>query len=317
MKTSRDQGHAHGRRVAKLEAVPPDARVGYIGVLATGREGDAVGHDEAVGDNTHSAGLLVESPHLPRHADVGAEVVGQAVGGVGEVDLAVIRVDGQVVERVELAAVEVVEDGYPGQLKVGQVAQLELTRRLVRLAAGVEDDESGRDLGALALGGKEELALVLNGTVGVGDHGAVLHKGHLDLADGVAFGLDGIGLFERDLVDGGRLVETGAGIGVTGILDKPHFILGLVPHDGLVENGVLGRLGNQGEGGVGTNDVEELVIIDVEGLLGETGGGVVGGNPGGLPGVSGVIRAIGAGCGSRCLRCWRCTPRRSVPSGVH
>jgi hypothetical protein len=100
-------------------------------VLAAGRKRDAcsgqrsrtassdagagltVGHDEAVGHNTNRARLLVEAIHLPRQTDFGAEVVGETVAGVGEVDLVVAGVDDDVVERVELAAMVVVEEGCP------------------------------------------------------------------------------------------------------------------------------------------------------------------------------------------------------------
>lgn len=119
-------------------------------------------------------------------------------------------------------------------------------------------------------------------TVGVGDRGAVLGQLDLDLADGIALVLDSVGLLERDLVEDGRLVGAGAGVGRTRVLGEPHLVLGLVPHDGLVEDGVLGRLADQGEGGVGADDGEELVIVHVEGLLEEAGGREVGGNPGGL-----------------------------------
>lgn len=126
------RGGLHRRGVGELEAVAPHARVGDVGVLAAGRKGDAcngqrssaawtnvgvgltVGHDEAVSHNSNGARRLVETVHLPRQTDGGAEVVGETVAGVGEVDLVVAGVDGHVVERVELAAEEVVEEGCPG-----------------------------------------------------------------------------------------------------------------------------------------------------------------------------------------------------------
>jgi len=66
-------------------------------------------HDKTVSCNLHRTRLVIVPPHLRLHTDGRTEVVGQTIGGIGKVDLKVPRVDGQVVERVELTTKEVVE----------------------------------------------------------------------------------------------------------------------------------------------------------------------------------------------------------------
>ena len=124
----------------------PDAGIRHIRILAAGRESDSIRHGKSIGSHRHGAGAVVVPVDLGRHAGSRAEVVGLAVGRVGEVDVEVSGVDGHIVERVELASEEVVEQN-------GGVVRLNR----------VHDDQRGLLLGTLALSGEENLALVLVG----------------------------------------------------------------------------------------------------------------------------------------------------------
>ena len=69
-----------------------------------------VRHVEAVCCYPHCPGSFIEPPHLLWHPRRGPEVLVIPVCGIGKIDLAVARVDGGVVERVELAAKDIVQN---------------------------------------------------------------------------------------------------------------------------------------------------------------------------------------------------------------
>jgi len=228
----------------------PDTSVGDINVLAARREGDAIGHGKPIRSNSYQTTFVVIPVHLVLQPRSRAEVVGLAIGRIGEIHVEVLGVNRKIVERVELPAKIVVQDH----------------RHVIRLN-GVHDKEPGGDLGTLSLCCKEDLPLVLDGAVGVGNLRGCWDLGDLDLADGIAGVLDGFGLFESNLEDGGGLVQACAGVWGTGVLDKENLVLAFVPNYRLVEDGVLWGLGDDGEGWLGADDAEKLVVVDVEGLL--------------------------------------------------
>lgn len=96
--------------VAAVEA-EGDARVGDVGALAVGGEGEAVGQGKVVGDDADGARFKVVAVDLVAQAGDGAEILEVAVECVREVDLGVFGADDNIVEGVELAAKVVVDDG--------------------------------------------------------------------------------------------------------------------------------------------------------------------------------------------------------------
>lgn len=76
------------------------------------------------------------------------------------------------------------------------------------------------------------------------------HMRNRNFANRISGVLDVIGLLERDFVHSRALVQTGSGIGIPCVLHEKGLILGLIPDYGLVEDGVLGGLGEDGEGWV-------------------------------------------------------------------
>lgn len=77
-----------------------------------------------------------------------------------------------------------------------------------------------------------------------------------------------------------------------------------------MEDGILGCLGEGGEGRVVADNGEKLIVIDVEGLLQESLAGVVLGSPWGLMYVSSALDA----CRKReSLRCWHCSRQLEAP----
>ena len=74
--------------------------------------GLTVGQSEVVSDNSDSAGLKVVPVYLVAQAGRRAEVLQEAVKGIGKVQFSVARVYVDVVERVELATEIVVEENW-------------------------------------------------------------------------------------------------------------------------------------------------------------------------------------------------------------
>lgn len=74
-----------------------------------------IGQSEVVGDDLNSAGLEVVAVDLVAQAGRRAEVLQEAIEGIGEVQLFVTGVDDNVVERVELATEVVVEQNWNHQ----------------------------------------------------------------------------------------------------------------------------------------------------------------------------------------------------------
>jgi hypothetical protein len=140
---------------------------------------------------------------------------------------------------------------------------------------GVHEVEGGGDVVALALAGEDDVSPVVCAAIGV-DH---LGVGGVDDGDGglvEGAGADLLGIGEGDLLDDGGLVQAGTGGGGSGVLDEEDLVLGGVPDDGLVEDGVRLGGGDEGQGGVLADDIVELIVVDVErlggeGLLGDAG----------------------------------------------
>lgn len=69
-----------------------------------------IGQSEVVSDDCDSAALKVVAVDLVAQAGRRAEVLQEAVEGIGEVQFSITRVDDNIVERVELATKIVVEE---------------------------------------------------------------------------------------------------------------------------------------------------------------------------------------------------------------
>lgn len=124
------------RRIRR--SIPVDKiRVRDIYDLLARREADAVGAAEAVGHDTDVAAAGVEAVDLLRQLRGRAEALLVAVDGVGEPEAAV-RVDDDVVGRVEGAAVVVVEQGGGAVRPLG--FHVDEAARLVQRALGAEED---------------------------------------------------------------------------------------------------------------------------------------------------------------------------------
>jgi hypothetical protein len=122
-------------------------------------------HVESICPNSHFPGSLVEPPHLLWHPWRRPEILHIPVGWICKVNLAVSWVDGEVVERVELPAEEVVQDHYSRGLSP-DIPQWS-TAGMSRLTCGVvrsfrvHEPHRSSDTIPLALAKKQELVFVV------------------------------------------------------------------------------------------------------------------------------------------------------------
>lgn len=234
----------------RARAVAVDVvRVSDVERVFVRSKGDAVGAAEAVGDDADVTRARVEAVDVLGQLRLGPEALLVAVDGVGEPDAAV-RVDDDVVGRVEGSAVVVVEEGSS----------------LVR-ALGFHVDETA-GLAQRALCAEDETVAVVSPAVG-----HVVALGAADLVAGeVAWGE------ELDFGDDDGLVVSGdsVGRGVGNLIrgDEECVCRG-VEDAGFVEVGGP-RVGDEaGECRGRAEEVEEGIMVDEEraGLQGAGGEG--------------------------------------------
>ncbi len=248
--------------------MPPDTGVADVGILAARRESNAlfttfckhnhthntclfgatsyttlgrrscrlrtVRHRKSIRGHSNGSRLVVVTVHLGLHAGSGTEVVRFTVGRVCEVDVQVVGVNAEVIQRVELPSKVVIQENC-GNYEVSAdkfsifsvVYARGLASGIVRLNR-VHDDE-GRSLAwALSLGRVENLAFVLSCsfmqhlvshpcssgylrwfqllhmlTIRVRDLRIRRNLCYFDFAHRIPRILDGICLLERNLEDGG------------------------------------------------------------------------------------------------------------------
>lgn len=75
-----------------------------------------IGRHKPIGGDSQSSSDRVQAIDLVRQARHGAEVLPEAVQGVGKVDVLVTRVDGHVVEGVELSTKVVVYKNWESMI---------------------------------------------------------------------------------------------------------------------------------------------------------------------------------------------------------
>lgn len=97
------------REVAAVEA-KRDTGVGHVGLVAIGRDGDAVGKGEVVSNDGDGARLKVVAIDLIPKTGNGTEVLEVTVESVGKVEISILGTDNQVVQRIELTAEVVVDE---------------------------------------------------------------------------------------------------------------------------------------------------------------------------------------------------------------
>lgn len=89
-----------------------NSRVSDVCLLAIRGHGNAIRVAKTISHNGDSASVEVVSVHLLSDAGVKPEILEVAVQRVGKVEIAVHRVDDEIIKRAELAAKVVVEQGY-------------------------------------------------------------------------------------------------------------------------------------------------------------------------------------------------------------
>ena len=219
------------------------ARVGDVDGFEVGREAEPVGSQEAVGDDADGVGVRLESVDLTGEDGVGADALVVAVGGVGEPDGAVVWMDDDVVDRVELSPVKGGDEGGAlvwlfGLGNVDEASGVGLAAlRTVEEAVFVVDAAVPHALWMVFGRGvfDAELGWVVM-VVDTGDFDVFVGSGGVGLAgregnliggyeDGVGGGvvdacfvkgLDGVGVLEQE-VDGGVGAEEGVEVGVVGL----------------------------------------------------------------------------------------------------
>ena len=143
--------------------------------------------------------------------------------------------------------------------------------------------QSGRDIVALTFSCEDDVTLVVSATVRVDDLriGCVDYCHWCSLKGSVT---DLLCISKRNLLDDGRLVQTSARGRSTSILDKEDLIAGRVPKsrlariicqtcsmlnlpcNSLVEDWVRFRGRDLSQGRVGSNNIIELLVVDVKRL---------------------------------------------------
>ena len=149
-----------------------------------------------------------------------------------------------------------------------------LRGRIVSLTGGVvwrervHSVKSRGNLIALTFTGEDDLAFVVDTTVGVDDLRVRRVDGrNLDLILTQSSLSQSFSLLERNLLDDGRFVKTSARSRSSSVLNEEDLFGGRIPDNSLVKDGIAFRRGDKSQSRILADDIEELIIVDVEGLL--------------------------------------------------
>jgi hypothetical protein len=98
-----------GRREITAIEAKRNTSVGYVSLVAIGRDGNAVGESEVVGDDSRGSSLEVVAVDLVSETGDGAEILQETIEGICEVQITIFRVDHKVIQGVELATEVVIK----------------------------------------------------------------------------------------------------------------------------------------------------------------------------------------------------------------